>query len=86
MQPYPFSIENPHEMIGVPADETDPRVILEAAARRIDRIRAHAGSELDVRRTLIALIIVARNEVLGRIALGTPVGGCTVHAPIPMLE
>jgi K+-transporting ATPase c subunit len=74
MQPYPPSVENPHELIGVRAAETDPHVIMEAAATRIARIRAASGSEIEIRRTLIASIIVARNDVLGRIAVGTPAG------------
>jgi hypothetical protein len=70
MQPYAAGIENPHELIGVAADETDPRLVMETAARRIARLRAVAGSEFGVRRALIASIIVARNEILGRIATG----------------
>lgn len=74
MQPYPPGVENPHELIGVRVDETDPHLVMEAAARRIARIRAASGSEFDVRRSLIASIIVARNDMLGRIAAGTPAG------------
>ena len=74
MQHYQPSVENPHELIGVRAAETDPHVIMEAAATRIARIRAASGSEVDVRRSLIASIIVARNDMLGRIAVGTPAG------------
>lgn len=85
MQPYPPSVENPHELIGVRAEETDPHQVMEAAARRIARIRAASGSESDVRRSLIASIIVARNDILTRIALGTPAaerGPCPV-ATVP---
>lgn len=81
MQSYQHSVESPHELIGVHAEETDPHVVMGAAARRIASIRAASGSEIDLRRSLIACIIVARNDILARIAVGTPAGdrgSCTV--------
>lgn len=86
MQPYAFSSENPHELIGVRADETDPHTVMATAARRIARIQAAGGSEMDVRRTLIASIIVARNDLLGRIACGAIPQARHVRDPAPMLE
>lgn len=89
MQPYTHDthgIENPHELIGVRADETDPRLVMEAAARRITRIRDAGGSDMEVRRALIASIIVARNELLGLIASGTPGRDGRFHPAVAVPE
>lgn len=86
MQPYAIGVESPHELIGISPDESDPGVVMETAARRIARIRAASGGELDVRRVLIATIIVARNEVLGRIATGAFKPDHSPRAPVAAYE
>ncbi|MFN9369794.1 MAG: hypothetical protein ACK6CT_13685 [Planctomycetia bacterium] len=81
----PCGFDNPHELIGVGVAETDPLLIMQAAALRIDRIRAAAGSESDLRRSLIATIIVARNEMLVRTAAGTPRPDSCTPASVPAI-
>jgi len=57
-------IENPHELLGIAAAETDPLVIVDAARTRLDAIRASHGSETNLKRYLLAQIAAARDDML----------------------
>jgi len=64
MTDSPLDVESPHELLGLPADERDPVRIVEAAAIRLQAIRRGGGSQREVRRTLTALIRMARDAML----------------------
>lgn len=57
-------IGSPHEILGLPPDERDAVRIVEAAARRLDALQQGNGSDREVRRTLTALIRLAREAML----------------------
>ena len=54
----------PHELLGVAADERNPARIVEAAAARLRAVHDGGGTDLDVRRTVVALIRRARDAML----------------------
>lgn len=60
----PLDIESPHEILGLPADERDPVRIVEAASIRLQAIQSGRGSHREVRRTVTALIRMAREAML----------------------
>lgn len=72
-------IDNPHELLGLPADEEDCERIIAAARVRLARIRAGNGSEFAVRRVVMQQIEAARDAMLltgrpGRVAATTGSG------------
>jgi|688.fasta_scaffold275221_2 hypothetical protein len=60
----PHAIEAPHELLGLPPDERDPVRIVEAAAIRLEALRDGGGTHWEVRRTVAALIRMARTAML----------------------
>jgi hypothetical protein len=60
----PLDIESPHEILGLPAGEHDPVRIVEAASIRLQAIQRSRGSHREVRRTVTALIRMAREAML----------------------
>jgi hypothetical protein len=60
------TVERPHELLGICEDETAPTVIVEAARLRLEAIRMANGSEVDVRRHVVAMIVAAREGMLAR--------------------
>ncbi len=60
----PLNVDAPHEILGLPADERDPVRIVEAAAIRLQAIQGGGGSHREVRRTVTALIRMARDAML----------------------
>jgi len=54
----------PHEILGLSADERDPVRIVEAAACRLRALEAARGSEAAVRRSLARVIRSARDDML----------------------
>ena len=63
-QCFVFGIEKPHELLGLPANETDAVRIAEAAGKRLETMRASTGSETEVRDCVISQIILAREAML----------------------
>lgn len=57
-------IDCPHEILGLPAGERDPIRIVEAAAARLRAIRLGGGTDWEVRRTVTAMIQLARRAML----------------------
>lgn len=57
-------IESPHEILGLAPDERDPVRIVEAAAIRLQALRESGGTQWAVRRTVAALIRLARESML----------------------
>lgn len=57
-------LENPHELLGLVAGETNARIIVEAARARLARIREANGSETAVRAFVIGQICRARAAML----------------------
>jgi len=70
-------LENPHELLGLVAGETNARIIVEAARARLARIRDANGSEAAVRAFVIGQICRARAAMLrqARRSAGEPRGG-----------
>lgn len=64
MTDSPVDVESPHELLGIPADERDPVRIVEAAAIRLQAIQRGGGGQREVRRTVTALIRMARDAML----------------------
>lgn len=62
----PQSPSAPHEVLGLPADTTDPGLIVEAARRRLNSIRNAYGSESDVKEVLTSIIVAARQAMLAQ--------------------
>jgi hypothetical protein len=62
----PHSASAPHELLGLPADTTDPGLIVQAARRRLNAIRDAYGSEEDVKDALVSIIVAARQAMLAR--------------------
>lgn len=60
----PLDIASPHEILGLPADERDPVRIVEAASIRLQALQGGGGSHREVRRTVTALIRMARDAML----------------------
>lgn len=60
----PLDIASPHEILGLPAEERDPVRIVEAASIRLQAIQGCGGSQREVRRTVTALIRMARDAML----------------------
>jgi hypothetical protein len=58
------ALEAPHEILGLPADERDPVRIVEAAAIRLQTVQQGGGTQWEVRRTVEALIRMAREAML----------------------
>ena len=56
----------PHEVLGLPADTTDPGLIVQAARRRLNAIRDAYGSEGDVKEALTSIIVAARQAMLAQ--------------------
>lgn len=56
----------PHEVLGLPADTTDPGLIVQAARRRLNAIRDAYGSEADVKEVLTSIIVAARQAMLAQ--------------------
>ena len=56
----------PHELLGLPAETTDPGLIVQAARRRLNAIRDACGSEEDVKDALVSIIVAARQAMLAR--------------------
>lgn len=61
-----FGFDNPHELIGLPAHETNVTTIIAAAQARLDVMRASTGSEIEVKEYVISQIITAREAMLAR--------------------
>ncbi len=59
-------VENPHELLGLDALETDCGRIVEAARARLEVMRASTGSETYVRNFVISQIVKARETMLSR--------------------
>ena len=60
----PLNIDAPHEILGLSPDERDPVRIVEAASIRLQAIQSAGGSLREVRRTVTALIRMARDAML----------------------
>lgn len=54
----------PHDVLGLPAETTDPGLIVQAARRRLNAIRDAYGSEEDVKEALVSIIVAARQAML----------------------
>lgn len=57
-------IENPHEVLGLAADEVNPFTIIEAAHARLVSLRSSGGSEVVVQRAVMRQIRAARAAML----------------------
>jgi hypothetical protein len=53
-------------VLGLPAETTDPGLIVQAARRRLNAIRDAYGSEEDVKETLVSIIVAARQAMLAQ--------------------
>ena len=61
----PDGIRNPHVWLGLSAEEQDAAAIVLAARRRLETLRDAYGSETDVTETLVAIVVTARQAMLG---------------------
>lgn len=59
-----LEIDSPHEILGLSPHERDPVRIVEAASIRLQAIQRGGGSHREVRRTVTALIRMARDAML----------------------
>jgi|688.fasta_scaffold333479_2 hypothetical protein len=59
-------IERPHEILGLMSVERDPVAIVAAALAKLRVIRSSNGSEVTVRRTVEAVVIQARDQLLAK--------------------
>jgi hypothetical protein len=65
-QPAAASLDDPHVWLGLPADETCPGRIADAARRRLDAIRDAGGAEESIKEAVIRIIVAARQALLAR--------------------
>lgn len=63
---FPQCPSAPHEVLGLPAETTDPGLIVQAARRRLNAIRDAYGSERDVKEVLTSIIVAARQAMLAQ--------------------
>lgn len=56
----------PHDVLGLPAETTDPGLIVQAARQRLNAIRDAYGSDEDVKDLVISIIVAARQTMLAR--------------------
>ena len=56
----------PHDVLGLPAETTDPGLIVQAARRRLNAIREAYGSDEDVKDLVISIIVAARQAMLAQ--------------------
>ncbi len=61
---FDLGLENPHEILGLAADEIRPDAIISAARRRLDAVRDACGSEDGVKAAVVSLIVAARQALL----------------------
>jgi len=64
--PDAASLDDPHVWLGLPADETCPGRIADAARRRLDAIRDAGGAEESIKEAVIRIIVAARQALLAR--------------------
>jgi len=64
MNDRPIDVDAPHEILGISAAERDPVRIVAAASARLQAIQRGGGSQREVRRTVTALIRLARDAML----------------------
>ena len=62
----------PHDVLGLPAETTDPGLIVQAARRRLNAICDAYRCDDDVREVLVAIVVAARQAMLAqaRAAIG----------------
>ena len=56
----------PHDVLGLPAETTDPGLIVQAARRRLNTIRDTYHCEDDVREVLVSIVVAARQAMLAK--------------------